>query len=50
LAKIPLDRRLVALDEEDGQLAVTGRKGPENVLDGTKSVKLDVVIYLQGAA
>ncbi|GHJ86662.1 hypothetical protein NliqN6_3064 [Naganishia liquefaciens] len=33
LAKIPLDRRLVALDEEDGQLAVTGRKGPENVLD-----------------
>lgn len=33
LAKIPLDRRLVAVDEEDGQSAVTGRKGPENVLD-----------------
>lgn len=33
LAKIPLDRRLVAVDEEDVQAAVTSRKGPENVLD-----------------
>ena len=32
LAKIPLDRRLVVLDEEGG-VKLVGRKGPENVLD-----------------
>ncbi|KAJ9119688.1 hypothetical protein QFC22_003398 [Naganishia vaughanmartiniae] len=33
LAKIPLDRRLVIVDEEEEGGKVTGRKGPENVLD-----------------
>jgi COP9 signalosome complex subunit 4 len=33
LAKIPLDRRLVAVDDEDGHVVMTGKKGPENVLD-----------------
>jgi hypothetical protein len=33
LAKIPLDRRLVVMDDEEEGGKVTGRKGPENVLD-----------------
>jgi COP9 signalosome complex subunit 4 len=33
LAKIPLDRRLVVLDDEEGGVKLVGRKGPENVLD-----------------
>ncbi|KAJ9110776.1 hypothetical protein QFC20_002817 [Naganishia adeliensis] len=33
LAKIPLDRRLVVLDDEEGGVKLAGRKGPENVLD-----------------
>lgn len=33
LAKIPLDRRLVTLDDEEGNVKLAGRKGPENVLD-----------------
>ncbi|KAJ9110481.1 hypothetical protein QFC19_001607 [Naganishia cerealis] len=33
LAKIPLDRRLVIVDEEEEGTKVKGRKGPENVLD-----------------
>lgn len=33
LATIPFDRRLVAVDDEDGHVVLTGKKGPENVLD-----------------
>ncbi|KAJ9097266.1 hypothetical protein QFC21_004935 [Naganishia friedmannii] len=33
LAKIPLDRRLVVMGEEEEGGKVAGRKGPENVLD-----------------
>ena len=33
LAKIPLDRRMVVMDEEEEDGKPTGRQGPENVLD-----------------